>query len=193
MLNIDKIAIFMFAMSIALRARLTGAHITGSIVLGFFCSLSAPLLRESVLSTGGVLFVLQNFPLYSILGACCGIFLIYLKNAEKIFVISDAFSLGLTSAFATILALNSLNVTGALVLGMIVGLLPAFLRDISLGDMASMVVMNWYVSASALGCMIVILGNNFFPKEYGFIAIFMGSILVILLRLIEEKKIFDRN
>lgn len=156
---LDGSACALLAAAATCRARTAGAHFTGAIVLGCLCGLIGPLLREAFLhGQAGAGKIASELPAEALIGALAAIAALYiLRNTRiRLFYWLDSASIGLASSVGAIYALPELGITGAICIGMINGLAPGLVRDISLGDTAMLVDKDWYATASALGCVAAI-------------------------------------
>lgn len=152
----DGTACALLGAAAAVRAKNLGAHFTGAIVLGCFCGLIGPLLRETFLHGAmGSSNIVRALPDDALVGALGGIFalLILQKFSARIFFWLDSASIGLACSLGAVLSLQELGIVGSLCLGLINGLAPGLLRDVSLGDTAMLVDRDWYATTAALGCV----------------------------------------
>lgn len=156
---LDGIACALLAAAASCRARSMGAHLTGSIVLGCLCGLMGPLLREVFLhGASGTRLAAAEFPDEALIGSLAAIAALYIMRNTRwpVFFWLDAASIGAGAGVGAMLALDELGIVGAICLGMVNGLAPGLIRDISLGDTAMLVDQDWYATAAALGCIVTL-------------------------------------
>lgn len=189
--HIDIIACILLASAAFCRARVLGARVMGAVILGCMCGLCAPLSRELLLhGSAGARIVLQVMPEAALAGAACAaLLLVFCENKSyKVFFWLDAISIGLAGCTAACVGIFEAGIVGTLVLGMICGLGPGLLRDISLGDTAMIIEREWYAASAALGIMATITlllwlpGLDFPGKYLPISSIAAGIILVIIIR-----------
>lgn len=194
---LDGTACALLAAAATARARGMGAHVTGALVLGCLCGLAGPLLREAFLhGASGTGAIAREFPASALVGAISGLVTLALagKARSRVFDWLDGSSMGLASGVGATLALPELGIVGALTIGLVNGLAPGLVRDISLGDTAMLVEKDWYATASALGCIASIaffisFGAN--EPKTGYIpclAAILGFLVIICIRSYRECK-----
>ncbi len=162
---LDGLACVLLAAAAASKARLAGIQFMAALVIGALCGLIAPFLREISLG-GSVRGVFHSLPDCALAGALGGIVALLLapRQGQKLFFWLDASGSGLAACFASSVAAPELGIVGALVLGLVCGLTPGILRDISLGDTALALEENWYASGIALSAMLALF-LLFIPLE----------------------------
>lgn len=152
---LDGIACALLAAAASAKARSFGSHVTGALVLGCFCGLLAPLLRESVLyGNVGAMRALSQYPGDALVGAVGGLAAIYCGGRLPIPFWLDALSLALAACFGALVSMRVFGVVGGLALGALAAALPGFTADIALGNVAEIVEKDWHVTAAILGSVL---------------------------------------
>lgn len=209
--TLDAACAVLLAAAAAWRARGYGAHLTGAVVLGCICGLSAGLVRESLLhGAAGTRLVAAELSGPALAGALLGALAAAGASAlarkrtsnanslggRSLFFWLDSLGLFLSASLGVFCALREIGATGALAVGLLAALAPGFVRDAALGDTASLVEQSWYATAAALGAMttilLLILPPSFgdawpWPQSWAFawpwLSIFGGVALALFLRL----------
>lgn len=157
--SFDLAAAFLLAAAASCRARLFGGHVSGAAVLGCLCGLAGPLLRECLGGGSGAELLASGAFLGAVVaGALAGAGLAGLRRqGAGLFFWLDSLGLALAACLGAMRGLTlGLGAAGALVLGLLAGLVPGLLRDMALGDTARAVEESWYATAAALGGMLTI-------------------------------------
>lgn len=155
----DIFACIVLAFAASYRATRYGHHFTGSVLLGLVVSLVSPLLRDMLLAFGD-LVALHNsaYAGAALCGAIAGRFAAEKAPARlQCFVWAEALSLGwavsVASAKASVLGLGAV---GCIIVGVATATVGGGLRDLALGDTPLALEMDYYVTAAAMGAMIVL-------------------------------------
>lgn len=157
---LEEAACVLLAASSALRARQNGGQVGGAVMLGLFCGLCLPLMREvSHLSGFFALVEARHIPC-ALGGALAGGLLLSLPGCGRyghaLFFWLDSLSLGLAVCLQCVHLRcgASLDWPYALALGLIFGLVPGLVRDVAVGDTACLLEEDWYAMAAALAAML---------------------------------------
>lgn len=187
---LDAISCALLAAGASSRGAVLGARFSGAAALGLACGLSGPLSRELLLvGAEGARCVLGAFPACAFAGSLGGLCAVFLARSYswRIFFWLDNAGIGLATCLGACVAMPQIGAVGALVLGMVAGLLPGLLRDVALGDTAMLVEQDWYASAAALGAILTLALSalplfGIFPARIREWSIFSGFFLVLVLR-----------
>lgn len=159
----DNLSCAFLAAAASAKARNYGAHFTGAAILGCICGLSAPVLRETLLNgQPGTRIAFAQLPDDALLGAIFGILAMFLARKMPVTFLLDAVSISFAASLNCVLAIGNFGITGAITFGLIVAIVPGFLRDVALGNIADFVEDGWYVTTAMLGCVLAILILIFF-------------------------------
>lgn len=183
LMDIATCAVLAFAATY--RATRYGNHFTGSVLLGAFVALASPVLRDVLLTFGDVV-VLKNdmYAAAAVVGALLGR-LASLKAPARwqLFVWAEAMSLGwaaaIAAAKASVLGLGSL---GCIIIGVLAATAGGGLRDLCLGDTPLALEMDFYVTAAAIGAMVVLaMRVTVLPLEAGITLAAMTAMLLCIM------------
>lgn len=188
----DPLACFLTAAAAACRVRACGGHLSGAAVLGCFAGLVPPFVRETILGYGIYVTVHGGVYLASLTaGALVGALAAgWVKRPDRLFYRLEAPALGLMGCIAAARGLRSgaMDLSGALLLGVLCALAGGFVRDAALGDTARLVEERFYATAAALGCMTTVallyvpdLHLQAWPP--GTVAVFAGALVAVAFRL----------
>lgn len=181
---LDGAAVCLLAAGASCRARIAGANIMGSVILGCLCGMLAPLMRESMLhGQPGIHLVLNALPVQAFTGACATLAALWMLGSRGRFLFFWIDSLGicLAAALFAALAMPELGLIGALVLSLSCALFPGLVRDVALGDVAMLAEQNWYGASAGLSAIItmaIIIAVVFFLPESSLMAR-LGEIAVL--------------
>lgn len=190
---LDGAAVSLLAAATVCKARSIGANLLGAIMLGCICALFAPVLRENLLhGQNGIKLVLNALPGQAIVGSLGALAALWIlrEKGEKLFFWLDMLAVNLVASLYATLAVPELGITGALVVSSGCALVPAIVRDASLGDIVNFVEKNWYVAslvvASSLSLAIVLLPAfmdlpMLFVTRLGECATLLGALAGIIL------------
>lgn len=173
---LDGAAVCLLGAAATCRARLTGANLTGSVILGCLCGMLAPLLRESLMhGQAGVKIVLDALPGEVFTGACASLFAMWMlgNRGRFLFFWLDSLGICLAAALFATLAMPELGLIGALVLSLACAFLPGLVRDVALGDVAMLADRNWYGASTvlaAIAAMGILTGVVFLAPESALMA-----------------------
>lgn len=189
----------MLALSAACHSRQCGNQLAGSIAIGFLCAISAFLFREAVLhGQTGAEAVLNQLPMVSLVAAVFGGIAGKYPLSEKLCFVAYLLGIGLLGSCSCLCAVrsNGLGIGASLSLGWVCGILPGFIRDVALGDMASFVEKRWYASAIflaclatlAIGCGLVMIVHDWWQGLFWQLASVLSGIAVFLFFIFFAKK-----
>lgn len=156
---LEGAACALLAASAALRARRNGGQIGGAVMLGLFCGLCLPLMREVSHLPGFFGLVEGRHIPCALAGALAGGLLFSLpwcgRHADVLFFWLDSLSLGLAACLQCAhLSRASLDWPYALALGLVFSFVPGLVRDVAAGDAACLLEEDWYAMAAALAAML---------------------------------------
>lgn len=155
---LNGIACALLAAAASAKARTYGSHFTGAILLGCLCGLACPLMRDLVLyGHPGGMAALAQYPDDSLIGSVGGIYALYLGRRLRIALWLDCLGLSLATCLGAIICSEVFGVTGGLVLGVISAVLPGFIADVALGNTATLIERDWYVTAAIVGAVLSLL------------------------------------
>ena len=159
--GLDLAASLLLALAATCRASVYGMHFTGAVSLGLLAGLSSPVLRDILLGFGSVAPL--HDPLYAttaLLGGLGGRALAHWR-APSVFRGSEALSLGLATALGASHALVlGFGPVGCILLGLGAGTVGGVVRDVCLGDTPQAFEREFYVTAAAMGAMLVLALNH---------------------------------
>lgn len=155
----DVFTCTVLAFAAAYRATRYGHHFTGSVLLGLAVGLVSPLVRDLLLAFGD-LVALHNgaYAGAALCGAIAGRFAAQKAPARlQCFVWAEALSIGWAVAVATAKAsVLGLGSVGCIIVGVAAATVGGGVRDLALGDTPLALEMDFYVTAAAMGAMMVL-------------------------------------
>lgn len=173
---------FFLAFAAAFRAGRYGNHFTGSVLLGAMLGLASPMLRDVLLAFGENAVLSQNSYLaVAIVGGVLGkLGSLKLPPRVPAFLWTESMSLGWAAAMGagkgSVLGMGSV---GCIIIGVLAATCSGGLRDICLGDTPLALEMDFYVTAAAMGSMVVLaMRVTRLPLEAG---ICLGALTAVLL------------
>lgn len=150
LLFLDLAAGFMLAAAASCLARTGGARAGGALALACLAGLAPPLLRDALL---GMPLLALDQP--ACLAATLAGGAARSCRSGRLFFLADAFGLALATGLAAAKsAALGLEATGALILGLGVGLAGSLVRDILQGNTALALEEDLYATAAALGAAV---------------------------------------
>lgn len=179
---LDVLTCGSIAVAAACRAGVYGMHLTGAVSLGTLAGLVSPVLRDLLLSFGAVAALHDGvYAAVAVAGALLGKLLAG-ASAPGVFRWSEAVSLGLATGMG---ASNAMVLgfppVGCILLGLVAGLVGPLVRDMCLGDTPRAFEAEFYVTACAMGAMMVLaLGHFGLPP---FLQVVAAAWTVTVLRL----------
>lgn len=179
---LDLLACGGIALAASCRAGVYGMHLTGAVSLGALAALASPVLRDLLLSFSAVAALHDGVhAAVAVAGALLGKLLAG-APAPWVFRWSEAVSLGLATGMGASRALVlGFPPVGCILLGMVAGLVGPLVRDVCLGDTPRAFEAEFYVTACAMGAMLVLaLGHLGLPP---FIQVVVAAWTVTVLRL----------
>lgn len=197
---LDGIATALLAAATATRAKLLNAPLAGAAAIGCIAGLSASLAREALLhGPQGTKLVISALPDDALIGTVTAFLaLVILKiDRQSLFFWLDNASISLSGCLGTVLGMRELGAVGALAIGLVTGLIPSVIRDVSLGDTAMIVEQNWYAAAVFTGAIIsviILLGLTlqevplWLHPIAGELAIFGGAFAAFSLRAMKGER-----
>lgn len=169
----------------AYRATRYGNHFTGAVLLGAFVALASPALRDVLLAFGDVVVLKDDmYAAAAVLGAVLGRFASLKAPARwQLFVWAEALSLGWAAAIGAAKAsVLGLGVLGCIIVGVLAATAGGGLRDLCLGDTPLALEMDFYVTAAAIGAMVVLAVRvTPLPLESGIALAAMTAMLLCLM------------
>lgn len=190
----------LFAGAASARAKKNGAHFTGALVLGWVCGVTSQLCR-ALIFYGSLAAVpqLENIPGYALTGAIAGIGALYLAPLLPIVFWLQALAISLGTSLAAIEYFPLFGIVSALTLAVLTAILPGFIADMAMGDLAAFVERDWYVMAAFIGAVFAVfiifivvfmLETTFLKERIAEIAILAGTFLAFTLQLIKKGEKF---
>lgn len=183
MMDLSVCAFLAFAA--AYRATRYGHHFTGAILLGLVVGLISPLLRDLLLAFGELVALRDGaYAALALLGALLGRWAaVKAPSGWQLFVWAEALSLGwgvaVGTAKASVLGLSSV---GCIIVGVLAATAGGGLRDVCLGDTPLALEMDFYVTAAAIGAMVVLgLRVTVLPLEAGMTLAALSALLLCLM------------
>lgn len=148
----------MLAACAVYRARQYGHHFTGAMLLGCLAGMVSPVVRDVLLGLPAVLTLESAALPAALLGGLCGMAGSRWNVREwPLFRWSDTWSLAAATAFGGAKALlcggEPLTV---LLIGTAAGTVGGLARDVALGDTATAIEQEFYVTAAVLGLIVQI-------------------------------------
>lgn len=194
----NGLACMLFAASAAAKARSFGAHFTGALILGIFSGLSSPILCSLLISgQQGIINALSQYPDDALIGSVAGIALLYICKRLPVVKWLGNLAVSFATCLGAMLALRFFGAVGGMALGIITALVPGFIADAALGNIAEFVERDWYVTAAILGAVLAmaIFAAPYFFETLAFMhdrlletSILSGTIFAFCLQVWKEKK-----
>lgn len=158
---LDVLACAVIALAAACRAGVYGMHLTGAVSLGALAGLASPVLRDVLLSFGTVAALHDGvYAAAAVVGALLGKLLAGASagaGASGVFRWSEAVALGLATGMgASRAVVLGFSPVGCILIGLSAGLVGPVLRDVCLGDTPRAFEAEFYVTACAMGAMVVL-------------------------------------
>lgn len=181
----DLAVCVLLAFAAAYRATRYGHHFTGSMLLGLLVGLVSPLVRDLLLAFGD-LVALHNgaYAGAALCGAVIGRFAAQKAPARlQCFVWGEALSLGWAVAVATAKAsVLGLGSVGCIIVGVLAATVGGGLRDLVLSDTPLALEMDFYVTAAAMGAMMVLATRvTVLPLEASVTLAALGTMLLCMM------------
>ncbi|MFN8253164.1 MAG: trimeric intracellular cation channel family protein [Ferruginibacter sp.] len=187
---ISYTGIFIFAITGALKARAYKMDIFGGIVLAFVTAYGGGTLRDILIGVRPVNWVNDNLALVLVLAGTAYTF--FLKenprNFNKFIFFTDAIGLGLfTATGIKVAALNGLNETYALIMGVITATFGGLIADILCNAVPNLLKKGeLYATACAMGGLVYLLLNKFSAAKD--INLLLCVVIVVALRIYSKRK-----
>ena len=158
----DVLTCGLIALAASFRAGVYGMHFTGAVSLGALAGLASPLLRDVLLGFGSVAALHDGaYAAAALSGGMAGKLLVGVSGAG-LFRWCEALSLGLATAMgASRAVVLGFPPVGCVLLGLCAGLSGPVLRDLCLGDTPRAFEAEFYVTACAMGAMLVLAMAHF--------------------------------
>ncbi len=155
LLFLDLAAGFMLAAAASCLARTGGARAGGALALACLAGLAPPLLRDALLGMPLLALDQPACLAATLAGGLLGLPAARSCRSGRLFFLADAFGLALATGLAAAKsAALGLEATGALILGLGVGLAGSLVRDILQGNTALALEEDLYATAAALGAAV---------------------------------------
>ncbi|MEG2173761.1 MAG: TRIC cation channel family protein [Desulfovibrionaceae bacterium] len=192
MMDIGVCAVLGFAA--AYRATRYGHHFTGALVLGVVVALVSPLLRDILLAFGDLVALSHGaYAAAALCGAWVGRLAATRAPARwQLFVWAEALSLGWAVAVgAAKAAVLGLGPVGCIIVAVLTAIVGGTLRDLCLGDTPLALEMDFYVTAAAIGAMVLLATRvTVLPLEAG---VTLGALTATLLCVMGNERRLKRG
>lgn len=183
MMDIGVCAVLGFAATY--RGTRYGHHFTGSVLLGLVVGLVSPLMRDVLLAFGELVALTNGaYAGAALCGALAGRCAAMKAPARwQLFVWAEALSLGwavsVGAAKASVLGLGSV---GCIIVAVLAATAGGGLRDLCLGDTPLALEMDFYVTAAAIGAMLVLaMRVTVLPLEAGVALAALSTMLLCIM------------
>jgi uncharacterized membrane protein YeiH len=181
---LDLFGVAVFAISGALAAGRKRMDIFGVVVLGIVTALGGGTLRDTLLDTGPVFWIIH--PVYLLVATVFSLLTFFaariLKENRLGLLVSDAFGLAIFTAIGTAIALSSTDAKSvAVVMGIMTGTAGGVIRDVLSAEVPLILRKEIYATAALCGSFVyVVLDSMNFSSV---LCLALSVVVTLLIRL----------
>ncbi len=153
---INIVGIVSFAISGSLKAIKEGLDLLGIAVLSVSTALGGGIIRDVLINTVPIAFKSYQNMMFALIGLIIGLLIYKIEGVENSYIILtvDALGLGAFSATGAMIGYNSnVNIFGVIILATLTGVGGGVLSDILLGKIPAVLKDDFYASCSIIGAI----------------------------------------
>ena len=182
--SFDLFGVAVFAVSGSLAAGRKRMDIFGVIVLGLVTALGGGTLRDTLLDSGPVFWVVD--PVYLFVAVAASVVTFFAVRAVSVpwrgLLVSDAFGLAVFMAIGTAKALAITNFPSvAMVMGVMTGVAGGMLRDVLSAEVPLILRREIYATAALCGALAYIVMSSLGVRKI--LCLLLSAVITLVIRL----------